>query len=162
MNKRKRRHLSSTKSDMKQVRTSMNKIDIWIDPQLQTNRVAFNKDTKEFIIVTNGTCILDHSSPEGYAKDHINCGCKYRPHEGIVLRIIGFEDDIPIHGWTYVSIPKGANLEPAPANKEWFIHAFLTSRFLDHRELVNLYDNNCSATMTEEEFKEVERKRMRG
>ena len=28
----------------------------------------------------------------------------------------------------------------------------------DHHELVNLCDNNCSATMTEEEFKEVERK----
>jgi hypothetical protein len=28
----------------------------------------------------------------------------------------------------------------------------------DHRELVNLCDNNCSATMTEEEFNVVQRK----
>jgi hypothetical protein len=99
-------------------------MDTWINPLLAANCCAFNKDTKEFVLINNGICTLNHSTPAGYAKDHVNCGCRFRPFEGIVLRIIGFEKCRPIYGWTYISIPKEANLEPAPGNKEWFMRAF--------------------------------------
>jgi hypothetical protein len=106
------------------IQTMTNHPDTWVNPLLQTNCVAFNKDTKEFLLITNGICTLDHSTQAGYTKDHARCGCKFRPYEGIVLRIIGFERSRPIHGWMYVTILEGTRLEPAPDNKNWFMRAF--------------------------------------
>lgn len=107
--------------------------DTWVNEQMKTNCVVFDRSRKEFMLITNGKCILDHSSPEAYEKAHDDCdgkvcGCKYRPYEAIVLRIIGFTKTRPIYGWSYITIPEDADLEPAPMNTEWFMRALHSRR----------------------------------
>jgi len=102
--------------------------DTWVDEKMKTNCVVFDRSRQEFMMITNGKCVLDHSSPEAYAKVHNGCGCKFRPHEAIVLRIIGFMKTRPIHGWSYITVEENADLVPAPRNSEWFMRAFHSRR----------------------------------
>lgn len=65
------------------------------------NTIAFDKEAKEYVLITNGKCRLDHSSPEAYAQSHNGKECQYVPSEAIALRTLGLHHGKPIIGWTY-------------------------------------------------------------
>jgi hypothetical protein len=70
------------------------------------NQIAFDRDTKDYVLITNGKCTLDHSNPEAFQLAHKanNGSCHYEPSEAIAIRIIGMHNNRPVVGWTYVSV----------------------------------------------------------
>lgn len=76
-------------------------MDRWIEG-FEANGTYFDTSAKELVQVTNGTCTLDHSSPEGYAVAHNGGGCRYTPSEAIALRVVGVtHNGDPIIAFTY-------------------------------------------------------------
>jgi hypothetical protein len=78
-----------------------------------TNVVVYDEHAKELVLITNGKCTLDHSSPEAYAVTHNHPdrghGCIYEPSEGIAVR--SFVNFMPTNNevtvqlaWTYRAI----------------------------------------------------------
>jgi len=64
-------------------------------PDWRMNRVVYDEHAKEYVIVTNGSCLLDHSSADAFRASHnstdseymsMNGHCLYRPSEAIALR----------------------------------------------------------------------------
>ena len=64
-------------------------------------KIAFDKIAKEHVLISNGTCTLDHSTPEAYAIAHKGKTCVYAPSEAIAIRYLGYHKGKPILGWTY-------------------------------------------------------------
>lgn len=80
--------------------------DTWVNDKLKTNCIAFDSENKEHVMISNGRCTLDHSSPEGFKaaheKDGKMCGCCYEPSEAIALRVLGFHAEAKLTiAWTY-------------------------------------------------------------
>lgn len=82
--------------------------------QFKVGDVCFDTEMKEHVLITNGECVLDHSSPEAYKKSHEGHDeCVYAPHECIAIRCIGTEvieatdSIVPLCAWTY----RGCNPE---------------------------------------------------
>jgi len=63
-------------------------------PDFALNVVLFDSFAKEPVLVTNGRCLLNHESPEGYAATHAN-GCVFVQDEAIALRPFV---DMSLHG----------------------------------------------------------------
>ena len=67
--------------------------DTWVDEKLKTNCIAFDSENKEHVMISNGRCTLDHSSPEAFRLSHKredgSTGCCYEPSEAIAIRVIG-------------------------------------------------------------------------
>jgi hypothetical protein len=80
----------------------------WID-NVKMNDVTRDANTNEFILVTNGICIYDHSDTTAFKEGHkVNDGhCCYEPWEGIVFQT----EDMTVKGWSMLEI-KGRKLQP--------------------------------------------------
>lgn len=69
------------------------------------NRVFWDTQAKELVLITNSVCALDHTSPEAFKVSHGHGGigaCKFVPLEGIALRVVGVaENGRAIVAWTY-------------------------------------------------------------
>jgi len=74
--------------------------DEWVGNS-RTGDVAWDNQAKEYVLITNGKCILAHDTPESYAAAHKGGGCQYVPHEGIALRVVGVHNGKPVVAWTY-------------------------------------------------------------
>ncbi len=78
--------------------------DKWTNDKLKTNCVAFDKHAKEYVMVSNGKCTLDHSTPEAFKFSHQHNdgtnGCFYEASEAIALRPF-VESDSVLIAWTY-------------------------------------------------------------
>lgn len=72
-------------------------------PTFGMNRVMFDSQAKELVLVTNGACILDHSSPESFQRSHNGCECQYAPSESIALRPIISDGKVSL-AWTYRAV----------------------------------------------------------
>jgi len=73
----------------------------------QINNVYFDREAKEYVLVTNRICTLDHSSRETFAASHAKglASCQMEPHEGIVLRLfVDAKTGFVSIAWTYRSI----------------------------------------------------------
>ncbi len=75
--------------------------DSWI-PGFSTNTVAYDPTNDKYILITNGTCTLDHSCTAGYQATHKDCGCIYKPFEGLVFDNV--RDDGTITSWSCQNI----------------------------------------------------------
>jgi hypothetical protein len=87
--------------------------DTWIAP-FAMNQECFDSYAKETVRISNGTCTLDHSSPEAFALSHqtSNGCCIYTPSEAIALRVLGVtKTGDPIVGFTYRKVDP-AHLRP--------------------------------------------------
>jgi hypothetical protein len=75
-------------------------------PDFKMNAIMWDAFSKEHVKVSNGKCVLDHTSPEGFAKTHIGLGvgCVFAPNEAIALRPFIREDGTVTVGWTYRSV----------------------------------------------------------
>jgi hypothetical protein len=79
-------------------------------PDFKMNSVMFDTFAKEHVKVSNGICVLDHTSTEGYAKTHISGdgdSCVYAPHEAIALRPFIDESGHVTVGWTHRAVDAG-------------------------------------------------------
>ena len=66
-------------------------------------KIAYDKQAKEYVLITNGICTLRHDTPEHFAEDHANGtgSCHYEPSEAIAVRTMGLHKGKPVIGWTY-------------------------------------------------------------
>jgi hypothetical protein len=78
--------------------------------------VYYDRDAKECVILTNGTCTKGHNLPDdprpydGHMSD--GTGCVYAPSEALALRVVGVtRTGDPIIGQTYRKVRPEA-LEP--------------------------------------------------
>jgi hypothetical protein len=77
--------------------------DMYIRADVATNKLAYDHENKEIVLVTNGTCVLDHSSRGNFAESHKTCGCRFEAFEAIAPRVCGVHIDNgrPIMAWVY-------------------------------------------------------------
>lgn len=66
------------------------------------NQVMFDTHAKEYVMVSNGRCKLDHSSVEAYRKSHqtqdgILGECVYEPCEAIAIRAFVSNGDVSLY-----------------------------------------------------------------
>lgn len=87
--------------------------DKWIDDRLRLNKVAYDQRGKEYVLITNGVCHQCTACVE-------HQDCVFTPHEAIVLRVIGRNDNGPIIGWTCRSV-NFDDLAPSDMTKEEFM-----------------------------------------
>lgn len=104
-------------------------MDTWLAP-FKMNMVCFDKHSKEFVRISNGKCVLDHSSPEAFKAAHVD-GCVYVPHEATALRVVGAtKTRDPIIGYTYRAV-NVADLTPCKDDAGFISpSAFRPSRFV--------------------------------
>lgn len=81
-------------------------------PDYRQNRVVYDQAAKEYVVVSNGRCVLDHSSPEKFARTHEHVvttmqtrrECQFAPSEAIALRpLISDAGKVSI-AWTYRAV----------------------------------------------------------
>lgn len=71
-------------------------------PDFKMNEVLFDGQAKEYVKVTNGHCVLDHSSTEGFHASHKGyVDCMFAPSEAVALRPFIGEDGQVSVAWTY-------------------------------------------------------------
>lgn len=58
--------------------------DCWLQ-DFKMNDVLRDTTTGEFVILTNGICVLPHTTTEEYKKAHATNGCRFKPYEGLVF-----------------------------------------------------------------------------
>lgn len=88
----------------------------------ELNEIWWNKANKEFCMISNMKCIHDHSSQEGFQKNH-PAECEYEAHEAIVLRVLNVPGFVRMAvGFTYVGvdIKDLDHLETSDFTKELF------------------------------------------
>jgi hypothetical protein len=69
-------------------------------PDFRMNRVVWDSHAKEYVMVSNGECVRDHSS-EHFRESHPNnAPCEYAPSEGIALRPVLSNGKVML-AWTY-------------------------------------------------------------
>lgn len=90
--------------------------DQWVKP-FAVNQVCYCKESKEFVRISNGTCTLDHSTPEAFKASHTHAdgsrGCLYAPSEAVALRVVGIAGKgDPVIAFTYRKV-RPEDLEPA-------------------------------------------------
>jgi len=94
----------------------------------QMNKIYFDREAKEYVLVTNGICTLDHSNPETFATSHANGmgSCEYVPHEGIALRpFVDEKTGLVSIAWTYRGIDWAQmDHEPSESAKASFDYVF--------------------------------------
>jgi hypothetical protein len=97
-------------------------------PDYHANRVVFDSHAKEYVVVSNGKCTLDHSSPEGFRTSHQQIGefsgcreCEYAPSEAIALRPFVANGKVAL-AWTYRAV-NPCYLEAVPPEIERDIRA---------------------------------------
>lgn len=98
--------------------------DNWINNKLAMNCVAFDSENKEHVLISNGSCMLDHSGTEGYRAQHIGrdgkpCGCLYAPSEAIAIRLLSMEGGKPLIAWTYRRVNPAALSESKMTTEEF-------------------------------------------
>ncbi len=79
----------------------------------EMNTVMFDREAKEYVLITNGRCTLPHDNTDVFKKTHGENGigaCQYTPSEGIALRVIGEKE----YAWTYRGV-KAEFLSPVTA-----------------------------------------------
>jgi hypothetical protein len=73
-------------------------------PDFKQGAVLFDEMAKEYVKVSNGICILDHTSTEGFAASHQGGQCQFAPHEALALRpLIDDAGKVQV-AWTYRSV----------------------------------------------------------
>jgi len=70
---------------------------------IKVGDIAFDIKHKEYVLITNGRCIKDHSSPEAFVASHKE-DCVYAPNEAIALRMIPEVHSGPTLVWTYIGV----------------------------------------------------------
>lgn len=63
-------------------------MDRWISP-VKVNEIGRDALDGRYVLVTNGDCVLDHSTQDAYQKAHAATGCQFRPCEGLVFEMDG-------------------------------------------------------------------------
>jgi hypothetical protein len=86
-------------------------------PDFQSGVIMFDMLMKEHVKISNGICVLDHSSTEGYAATHAP-DCVYKPHEGIALRPWIAEDGDVTINWVYRHVEAADLVVLTPADQE--------------------------------------------
>jgi hypothetical protein len=77
--------------------------------QFATGVTCFDWHAKEEVVISNGKCILDHSSSDAYAVTHADSGCIYEPSEAVALRVsvdhkhFDHETHVAV-SWTYRAV----------------------------------------------------------
>lgn len=110
--------------------------DTWVDG-FGSGQVCYDNYAKEYVKITNGTCVLDHSSREAFKKSHDEraaitgqCGCVYVPSEAIALRCVGvIGKGDPVIAFTYRKVDH-THLTPAPTMAFPDMSTFRKSRFI--------------------------------
>lgn len=71
-------------------------------PDFEHGAILFDEQAKEYVKVSNGRCVLDHTSSEKFAEAHKgHPDCLYAPSEAIALRpSIRPNGEVSVH-WTY-------------------------------------------------------------
>jgi hypothetical protein len=73
-------------------------------PDFELNRVCFDRHAKEYVLVTNGECLYDHSSTLAWGKNHSSGRpCEYKASEAIALRPL-VENGKVVLAWTYRAV----------------------------------------------------------
>ena len=86
--------------------------DQWVKP-FAMNQICFCRESKDFVRLSNGTCTLDHTTPEAFAAAHKGGGCVYTPSEAVALRVVGINGNgAPIVACTYRKV-RAEDLAPA-------------------------------------------------
>jgi hypothetical protein len=82
--------------------------DVEDTEMFQVNDVCFDTEMQEHVLITNGTCVLDHTDSDAYKNAHEGLkDCVYKPCEAIAIRCIGTEvigatdSRVPVCAWTY-------------------------------------------------------------
>jgi hypothetical protein len=97
--------------------------------QFGTNVIVWDSHAKEHVLITNGKCTLDHSSPEAFAVTHNHAehgnGCLYEPSEGVAVRpLVSFmptDNSVTVQlGWTY----RGLNPELLKVSESMTVEQF--------------------------------------
>lgn len=106
-------------------------------PDYRINRVVFDEHAKEYVMVTNGKCVLDHSTPDAFRTSHIGTPlthpdlpgralipveCQYAPSEAIALRVLTSDGGKVSVGWTYRTVDP-CDLRPLKADDEQRVKA---------------------------------------
>ena len=96
--------------------------DRWVNDELKIGCIVYDEEAKEKVKISNGKCILDHSSPAAYASDHAEGGgCLLEPHEAVAIRPLGFEKGGKlVLAWTYRQV-KTNYLGVCPGNTTEFV-----------------------------------------
>jgi hypothetical protein len=87
-------------------------------PDFEMNHIYYDTFAREKVLVTNGTCVLDHESPNGFKEDHNGTsGCIYKALECFAIRAI-IEPDGSISVGTVMRKVNHAYLEPITTSQE--------------------------------------------
>lgn len=89
-------------------------MDTWIKDKygkpFGTNVAVYDRASKDIVLISNGVCTLDHTSPDAYKLSHAaSVGCVYAPSEAVALRVIGERKrrkrkSEPLVAWSYVGV----------------------------------------------------------
>lgn len=96
----------------------------WILP-FQMNQVCWDREAKEMVQISNGTCILKHDSPIAYESDHKGRQCQMVPSEAICYRVVGVVETKrgcdPLMAYTYRKVKPEALGVSRPDEAEAFV-----------------------------------------
>jgi len=108
----------------------------YVNENLKVGDCAYDVRVKEYVLISNAICTLDHSGPDAFKASHGEHGmgaCLYTPHEATCLRVADVaENGRPILSYVIRGVEAG-NLEAtrpdiARAVKEMFDRAFSRRR----------------------------------
>ena len=92
----------------------------------KVNDVCFDTEMKEHVLITNGTCVLNHTNSDAFKVAHEGMAdCVFKPCEAIAIRCIGTEvigatdSRVPVCGWTYREVNPD-HLRKSEVTKEQF------------------------------------------
>lgn len=70
-------------------------------PDFRTNRMVYDKHSKEIVMLTNGVCALKHDTPRSFQESHAanDSKCHYAPSEAIALRAF-IDNGKAVIAWT--------------------------------------------------------------
>jgi hypothetical protein len=87
-------------------------------PDYRMNRVCFDREAKEYVLISNGTCIFDHFNlnPETFKESHQGGDCEYKACSAIALRPF-VEGGKVLLAWTHRSV-RHEDLQPVSNETE--------------------------------------------
>lgn len=72
-------------------------------PAYQQHRVLFDEHAKEYVLISNGRCVLNHTDPKAYTESHKGGECQYAHSEAIALRPFVSNGKVAL-AWTYRTV----------------------------------------------------------
>jgi len=90
-------------------------------PAYRYRRIVFDQHTKEYVRVSNGKCVLDHSTQAAFKTSHTiklygSESCQFAPSEAIALRVACVNGKVSV-AWTYRAV-NPCDLRPVSAETE--------------------------------------------